>query len=320
MALFFGPDASVHPYVGQDIPAELLLVIDRLLPEAFVLVNLQTGGRHDREVDLVTITRNGIYIVEVKDRRNPIVATANGAWSETRPDGKVVTIVNRRQGKCESPVLQAKLSRQAVQTSLGTKVALAERTEPLHTYPYVLIPYPNPLNEIDHEGGLVRVIQGIDAFVQSVTDRECPLTTGPLGYGLTDEQAMQYITALGLVRYDVMTLVRHARPAPAVTVAANATPAGRKLAPDCAHPGARHVADVQASAERHVATARARLAGSLAAPAARPSTVEVAATCSAPEPPEVVAPPAPPRRMPAWRQIFIRLASVFAAVALIAGS
>ncbi len=179
MASFYGPDATVHPRGRRGHPRPSLSRSGQR-PRGRPHPG-QRGHRRPQQPR----SRSHHHHPEQRLRRG----SEGSAFSRDRNGQRA--LVRDRIGRAaapdrhatrqlESPVLQAQNNARSVEESLMALAPLGVWVKTLRIYSYVVIPFPSATNQVDYHGGPVRVVQGIDAFLKSVVDREYPVR-GPAG-------------------------------------------------------------------------------------------------------------------------------------------
>nr|WP_281416439.1 DEAD/DEAH box helicase [Deinococcus aestuarii] len=126
------------------MPKGLFEQLQALLEErddALALVEVVSDGGKRRQADCVILSPGGVDVIEVKDKRNPVIGSASGTW-KTDDGGVLNAFSNPKGGRKENPYQQANRIAKDVHTWLGGRRGV--RAHRLKVYPLVLIPAAHP--------------------------------------------------------------------------------------------------------------------------------------------------------------------------------
>jgi len=167
--IYAGPFQTV-----SSLPKGLFDHLQELLQdrdEAFAVIEFVSEGPDNRQIDCAIFSPGGVDIIEIKDKKNPVVGSASGAW-KTDDGGVLNEFSNTKRGRNENPYQQAASNAKDAHTWLSRRRGVLGRR--LQVFPLVLIPFAAPGCRIgpDNWVNLALGIQQLSGALRALTSRE----------------------------------------------------------------------------------------------------------------------------------------------------
>lgn len=139
-------------YVGQDfvignVAEPLIIALERFLkqhPDALAMLEFTSPGPDKRQIDCALVSRGGIDLIEVKDKKGLVQGSADGSWT-VRQGGRMAPVSNTKAGKEENPYQQAHNT--AADFKKGLNRLFTNRPQ-VRVTPLVFLPGANPASLI----------------------------------------------------------------------------------------------------------------------------------------------------------------------------
>lgn len=133
-----------HGHTVSSLPKGLFDLLQQLLDgrdDSFAVLEIVSGDGDHRQIDCALFSPGGIDVIEIKDKKNPVIGSASSAW-KTDDGGTLNTFKNRKNGRSENPYMQAENTALDVLNWLSKRPGVHKKR--LKVYPLVLIPFAAP--------------------------------------------------------------------------------------------------------------------------------------------------------------------------------
>ena len=151
-----------HEHSVGSLPRGLFECLQQLLEgrdDAFAMIEIVSPKGAHRQIDCAIFSPGGIDVIEIKDKKNPVIGGATTAWATDDGGPSLNQFSNTKKGRPENPYTQANNTAQDVLDWLSKRSG-GRRRKP-KAYPLVLIPFAAPGCKIERHNW-VHLALGLD--------------------------------------------------------------------------------------------------------------------------------------------------------------